>query len=78
MIKSNKKLIVPSQYFSYKHIDSVNQILKPLFSRSSINYFDYSRVFFDGSWTLFTAAGVRLIRNSRYYNILLLVNNLSA
>lgn len=55
MYRTKKSLYIPTNYFSYDHINNITQIAKPLFTHSPICYFDYTRMYFDGSWSFFAS-----------------------
>lgn len=59
MSAAAKKLCVPQHCLAFDYINQINEISKPLFERYPLDYFDYARVFYDGSWIFFTSyAGI--------------------
>ncbi len=55
MNKSEKKLYVPQNYLGFAHVNDINVITSPFFDQTPINFFDYARIYYDGSWTYFTS-----------------------
>lgn len=54
MSQIQKKLYIPTYCMAFDRVNEVNNITKPLFDRHPIDFFDYARIFFDGSWIFFT------------------------
>ena len=49
-----KKLSIPSKYHGYNYSHVINEMTQDFFNQSPVSYFDYTRIYFDGSWIFFT------------------------
>src|SRR3990167_7046806 len=49
-----KKLYIPDNYFGYSQTQAVMEIAKPLYENCPIDFFDFTRAYYDCSWMFLT------------------------